>query len=464
MTAAVADGTFFDFTVTGETSGSTPNGISPLAPGHFYTVAEIPDLTQMNGQAIVGAGYNNCSKVTGTICTTTSATQYVIQTANSSATGTSTLGSATFKPTIIPDTNCAFWKGDSGGFLWQGGSIKVLWSACGFNLFGSVGSVNSPYLEGFPVNGRPTLNAGVVSYGWPWRTVIQSAMTSSAQQAVATDSNGPFVPFYVNDPLDTIPMASGFPFTIFPCDFVSGSTVQSGCAPAGVTKGMFEKITAIGASDGFHTLQRNVGGSTAPSGTPWPSGAIIEMQGLGNNGAVSINNPHDHSMNSGDSFWQAGCADATVQECGDMILGQIQTNFSILSPGTGSTHAVTAEVTINDYAAAITASTVVGDSTINCNSICDISTTGITGTTVGQTIGGYDGQFTNLSPVVMSVQSSDGSFAGLTYVDASRGMRPVSSAAAQVLPLPANGSRIVSPWREKLRINETKAGIGFCVG
>ena len=42
-------------------------------------------------------------------------------------------------------------------------------------------------------------------------------------------------------------------------------------------------------------------------------------------------------------------------------------------------------------------------------------------------------------------------------------LRPVREAAAHVDPESANASSIVSPGSEKLRIRDSKAGIGFCV-
>jgi hypothetical protein len=376
LTAATSNGVNAFYTVTGGNSGSTLNGLSPLSAGHFFTVASIPDVTGLNGVFQSTAVFNNCSVATATACTTTSTTQYVVVAANTTVGTTSSASSATFKPTIVPDHNAAVWFGAQMQYF-IGGSIKVLWSAGSFLLDGAQGFVEGVYNEGFPENGRPTLNPTVSYYGTPWRATTTAAMTSATTQAIPVNALD-FIPDYVNDPTTITGSTGSVPYDIFPCDFTPGSSTQSACAPAGVTQGMLEAVQLVGASDGaVHLLKRNQSGSTAPAGTLWPAGSVIERTNDASTGTFTFKNNHMDAINGPGANWSADCVDATPNECAQAITGAVPDGFAVLTAlqaGNSSASQPPATMSFIDNSFPnINTSEAIGNSTIKCNSRCGVT-------------------------------------------------------------------------------------------
>jgi hypothetical protein len=418
LNSASGNGVVATYVVTGENTGSTPNGASPLSAGHFFTVGGITDATGLDGTFQSSAVFNGCAAVTNGVCTTTSTTQYVVQAPNSTVGVAATAG--IFKPTIVPDHNAAVWFGAQMQYF-IGGSIKVLWAAGAFLLDGAQGFVEGTYLEGYPSNGRPTLDPAVSFYGVPWNAKTRAAMSSATTQAVPVNALD-FIPDYVNDPtqIGTGNLTGSVPYKVFPCDFVPGGTAQSGCAPTGVTQGMFEVVQLVGASDGaVHLLKRNQSGSTAPSGTLWPAGSVIERTNDASVGTFTFNNNHIDAVNGPSALWAVDCVDATPNECAAAIAGAVPDGFVVpTATQANSSTANQPKATMSFIDNAFGNNNVteaIGASAIKCNSYCGVS---VAGGAAGfkpmpETAEALNGQLLNQPPFpsFIAVINTDGSIA-----------------------------------------------------
>jgi len=258
----------------GSDAGST-NGVSPLVAGHYFTVAGVTGATGLNGVYQIESVTNN-SPV---------ADEYTVTAANSTS-GTGTVTSATYKPTIRPDRTASFYiNGAAINVL--GGSIKAQWYQGCFQtnaVFGSL--IEGFYCEGFPINGQPHTDADIAANGEPPYTSTTGGIADNAVPVASTM----WFANYVNDPADV--SSSGVRYEILPQDFVKGSTDASAFVP-GVEKGQYEVVTGEFAGDGqFHITGRNQSGSSAPANMAWPAGSVIAAMPGANYGTLEVANNH----------------------------------------------------------------------------------------------------------------------------------------------------------------------------
>ncbi len=243
-------------------------------------------------------------------------------------------GSAT---PISPDQHAAVYIAKAVNFRFLGGSIKPLKYLAGFHVFaGDVANISNFYCEGFPSDSAPRLNACVIAGGTAEMTTLAGAL--SATGTTVAVANTAWLPEYYNDPAD-IPFNSleqSKPYVIMPKDYLSGSTAASAYVP-GLQRGQYEMVDALGASsDGNLYLRlRNQPGSTAPAGTAWPAGSILEKQTQANGfqGALSIDQTHITAMQGPQTGYVDNCDQTGPLTCAEMILGFTPDGYWIDGPG-----------------------------------------------------------------------------------------------------------------------------------
>ena len=149
-------------------------------------------------------------------------------TAVSSCTGTASVGSASFKPTILPARNPAVSVGGDMPYI-SGGSLKTIQHSAGFVTATNGGTINDIYCENFvSALGGPNANSCLENPGLPFATTTTGAMpATTAATAVGVASTAWFEQ-YVNDPGDASAVSNQGPACrIEPQDFLLGSTSTS---------------------------------------------------------------------------------------------------------------------------------------------------------------------------------------------------------------------------------------------
>ena len=91
------------------------------------------------------------------------------------------IAGATFKPAIVPENHSAVWMtGSNIGFY--GGSIKALYYEGAFQVTGAEASlISNFYMEGYPVNGQPHVNADITLGGVLPQTTLGAALAAACR-------------------------------------------------------------------------------------------------------------------------------------------------------------------------------------------------------------------------------------------------------------------------------------------
>lgn len=330
LESASANGTTATFYVHTTSGPGTSVNNSPIVVGHFFQVAGTTG-TVLDGMYQATAVTNGVTSDPSGLCTVSNVC-FEVQAA-SSASGTATVTSATWVPAILPDRNAAVHVTGSN---WQieGGSIKSLWYAGGFEAQATFGSrIANFYFEGSPLNGQPHLDSDIVEGGLPPSTTLNAAMTGAG--LTATPANASWFYGFVNDVADASKVGGLDQVKIMPKDYVFGSATASAFV-AGVQQGQYELVSGVMSQDGnFHIVARNASGSTAPSGTAWPAGSIIaETPGGGNFGTLQVEANHLEAIDGPGSHWAANCVDNSTLVCATIIGGTIPNGVSSFTTGT----------------------------------------------------------------------------------------------------------------------------------
>lgn len=220
---------------------------------------------------------------------------------------------------ISPDPHGAITIVKAVNYGFYGGSIKSLKYMSGFRA-GGYGTIRNYYLEGFPYNNEPRLNAGIyVSGGVMEKTQITGELAPSSTVVGVKDTS--WMPQYFESAND-IGSESYVSYVILPQDFLSGSTQPSQYNP-NIQRGQFEIVQMGGfTSDGnVHLLARNVSGSTVNG--DWPAGSIIEELPAGPHGSIDIEDSHINAIQGPGAGYTDNCNQTGVLTCAEIVTGPV---------------------------------------------------------------------------------------------------------------------------------------------
>ena len=220
---------------------------------------------------------------------------------------------------VSPDPHGAITIVKAVNYSFYGGSIKSLKYMSGFRASG-YGSIRNFYLEGFPYNNEPRLNAGIyVSGGVLEKTQLSGELPPAGLIVGVSDAS--WLPQYFELASDT-GSSSDINYVIMPQDFLSGSTAPSQYNP-NIQRGQFEIVQVAGfSSDGnLHILARNLSGSTYSGG--WPIGSILE-EGPGEPaGAIDIQDTHIRAIQPPGNGYTDNCNQTGVLTCAEIVTGPV---------------------------------------------------------------------------------------------------------------------------------------------
>jgi Pectate lyase superfamily protein len=220
---------------------------------------------------------------------------------------------------VSPDPHGAITIVKAVNYSFYGGSIKSLKYMSGFRASG-YGSIRNFYLEGFPYNNEPRLNAGIyVSGGVLEKTQLSGQLPPAGLIVGVADTS--WLPQYFELASDT-GSSSDVDYIIMPQDFLSGSTAPSQYNP-NIQRGQFEIVQVAGFSgDGnLHILARNLSGSTY-SGA-WPTGSIIEEAPGDPVGAIDIQDTHIRAIQPPGNGYIDNCNQTGVLTCAEIVTGPV---------------------------------------------------------------------------------------------------------------------------------------------
>jgi hypothetical protein len=422
LISASANGSLATFVIQGGSDTNSTNGVSPLGAGHWFQITGIPDVTALNGFWQVASVTNNAP----------AGNEYTL-TASISATGTASVSGAAFLPAIVAENHSAVWiEGVDVGFY--GGSIKALTNEGGFQVWGAEANlISNFYLEGFPINGQPHMNAGVTLGGVSPQTTLGASLAANAMSVAA---NGMWFPDHYNDPADAQNALCTSFIIIVPQDFQWGSTTPS-THVTGVQQGQYEVDCIKGfADDGnLYLASRNLSGighysTTAPAGTVWPAGSIVEQitnsAAFGN--GVEVNNTHFNAIDApvAGATWAVNCNDTNAMVCADIIAGLIPDGIAVVPPGAPAGPLGSGvEATFLNDSFFTGGSELAGEGYIKVHSAANLTVIGAgrTASTLGETNEVSSGQIISgqTAPLVMAVQYPNGSNAELSYANPTSG-------------------------------------------
>lgn len=421
LSSASANGSVATFVVSGGSDSNSSNGVSPLQPGHWFTIAGIPDVTALNGVWQIASLRNNYP----------AANQYTV-TANIAASGSANVTNATYKPTIVPDDVAAFYvRGAAISIL--GGSIKANWNAGCFQATSVFsGLVEGFYCEGFPLGGQPHVDADIIVNGLPFQTTTTGALTggtcSNAAPCSAPVTSTAWAPWYINNPADVLTAGAALSIGLYPQDYLAGSTACSAyvTTPGGgcVQRGQFESVLAAFAGDGkMYITTRNVSGSTAGSGNiVWPAGTVAAEIPQSSYGTFTVKSTHLDSIDAPGTGWAVACNDTTSQICASAIVGSIGNGYST-TEASGGTVAVSFE---NDewWGTGGAANELLGEGFIKVPGVAKVTATnGGLAAPSGDTAEVLSGQYINNHfPTVVAVQYADGKSGIVSYSNPEQGV------------------------------------------
>jgi hypothetical protein len=402
LISATGNGSTATYVIKGGSDTGSTNGVSPLLAGHWFTVAGISNVIGLNGVYQILSVANN----------TPASGEYTVTAANA-ASGTATVTGASYKPTMLPENRAAAFYMSGAAINVLGGSIKANWHEGCFEASGTFsGLIQGFYCEGYPVNGQPHLEAGVLANGLPPWTSTTGPIAANVVPVASTQ----WFPAYINDPNDIVNVASNVgSFRIVSKDFARNSTTPS-VDVSGVQQGQFENVTGIFSGDGsFHIESRNQSGSTAPANTAWPVGSIIAQNVQANYGTLKVSSSHLDDIDTPGGNWAVNCNDASSLICSEAVVGSIPngyTTFSATGSGAPNAHVDFDE---DEWWGLCSTNETVGQGCIKVSVEGYVTKTGGDEVTPrGETAEALNGEYLNIGNVY-GVQESDGSYAWVTY-------------------------------------------------
>ncbi|HEX3435683.1 MAG TPA: glycosyl hydrolase family 28-related protein [Pseudacidobacterium sp.] len=220
---------------------------------------------------------------------------------------------------VSPDPHGAITVVKAVNYSFYGGSIKTLKYMSGFRVSG-YGSIKHFYLEGFPYNNEPRLNAGIyVSGGVLEKTQLTGELTPSGLTVGVQDTS--WMPQYFESAND-MGTGSFVSYVIMPQDFLSGSTLPSQYNP-NIQRGQYEVVQVQGFTrDGnVHLLARNLSGSKING--DWPAGSIIEEMPGEPHGALEIQESHINAIQGPGSGYTDNCNQTGALTCAEIVTGPV---------------------------------------------------------------------------------------------------------------------------------------------
>jgi len=231
---------------------------------------------------------------------------------------------------VSPDPHGAITVIKAVNYSFYGGSIKPLKYMSGFRA-GGYGSIKNFYLEGYPYNNEPRLNAGIyVNGGVLEKTQLTGELPPTAVVVGVADTSWMAQYFESAGDMGT---GSIVDYVIMPQDFLSGSTAPSQYNP-NIQRGQYELIEVQGfTSDGnMHVLARNVAGSTVSG--DWPAGSILEEAPGGQHSALDIEDSHIEAIQGPGSGYTDNCDQTGVLTCAEIVTGPVPDGL-IVDPAHG---------------------------------------------------------------------------------------------------------------------------------
>ena len=166
----------------------------------------------------------------------------------------------------------------------------------------------------------------------PYTTLTQATNSSGAQ--TVSVNNASWFKIVTGDPTNAQSISqSSVNWTLYPPDYSPYSSAAS-CCVSGVNQNQKEVVyAAMDTANVLHIVIRNEGGSTAPSGTVWPIGALISPTYFNFQAQVDTVNLQRYNQNNlggnANGFGAAICSDTGANICADQIIGTIP-NFHTL--------------------------------------------------------------------------------------------------------------------------------------
>jgi hypothetical protein len=228
--------------------------------------------------------------------------------------------------TIYPDPHGAIDidKGENVSFI--GGSVKSTYMLSGVHIWsGVLVRFQNFYHESVYYNGQvPAINRAYMIGGDGEQTYLTGALGGTGTSVAVHD--GSWLPQSFGQASDaTVNDGNYFPYVLLPQDYNRASTAPSAYV-SGLLQNQYEVVNVEGVTpDGVLHLQpngRNAGG-TAPAGTQWPAGSVVEEFDQNGGPDVELDNVHLNQVQGPvtASGWTAGCNETNVYACGEIELG-----------------------------------------------------------------------------------------------------------------------------------------------
>jgi hypothetical protein len=236
-------------------------------------------------------------------------------------------GTTASPATILPDPHGSIDidKGVNVSFI--GGSVKSTYMLSGVKVWaGTVVRFQNFYHEGTYYGGGNVLatNRAYMIGGAGEQTYLTGALSGNGLAVNVNDTS--WMPQFFGAVSDaSVNDGNYYPYLILPQDYNRASTAPSAYV-SGLQQNQYEIVNAEGfAADGMLHIQpggRSSGGSTAPTGTQWPAGSVVEEYS-GGNPSVELDGIHVNQVQGPQvaGGWQAGCDQTSVNACGEILVG-----------------------------------------------------------------------------------------------------------------------------------------------
>jgi hypothetical protein len=234
----------------------------------------------------------------------------------------------TANPTILyPDPHGSIHLDKAVNVSFIGGSIKSTDVLSGVRVWnGDIIKFENLYHEDVYGGNIPRTNRAYIIAGKGEQTYLTGTLSGAGLIVPVKDPS--WMPQYFGFPSDVLPTASAdyYAYVLLPQDYNRASTAASAYVP-GLQQNQYEIVNVGGfASDGnlyIQTTGRNQAGSTAPAGTQWPAGTVIEQYGNGATGTIEFNNIHLNQIQGPTAVggYQVGCNQTNVNACGEIVAG-----------------------------------------------------------------------------------------------------------------------------------------------
>ena len=208
-----------------------------------------------------------------------------------------------------------------------GGSIKSTNLLSGVRVWnGDAIKFENIYHEDSYGGNIPRINRAYILGGKGEQTYLTGTLSGTGLTVAVQDPS--WMPQYFGNPADVLPVAGAdfYGYVLLPQDYNRASTAASAYV-SGIKQNQYEIVSAAGfASDGNLYIEpsgRNQYPSSAPAGTQWPAGTVIEQYSSGFSGGVELSNIHLNQVQGPTvtSGYQAGCNQTNVYFCGEIVAG-----------------------------------------------------------------------------------------------------------------------------------------------